>query len=242
MTDLLDPPALRCSVCGAEQGSAAGLSSHMRSRHPDAEDGEHRNPDAETPTEAPKGTWLSRIWAPKTPKAEKPKAAKPRARRKRVSGTTVLAIPFEQGGRLLEGWKPCTARVLAWESAWGAYVLDEALAGTLPDRVLVQPLARNFERIAMIEAVAGPVALAFAIESRPQILPYVLPEMRRAIRGAAPFMLKAVAKKHEEDERIEEAFRAAYPTAPDGASADQMIDKLLYDIFEPIRAKEEANV
>jgi hypothetical protein len=61
-----------------------------------------------------------------------------------------------------------------------------------------------------------------------------MPEMRRAIRGAAPFMLKAMAKKKTEDAQIEAAFREAYPDAPGDASADEMIDALLADVFAPI--------
>ncbi|MDA8311035.1 MAG: hypothetical protein M0Z46_10575 [Actinomycetota bacterium] len=242
MTDLLDdaPPALRCPQCTAEMGSPAGLASHMRSQHDDVV----RVPDEPAAegaiTDAKPDKGWRRFFGTKAPKTDRP-PAKPKTvrRHKRVNAATVLAIPFEQGGRIIEGWKPCTARVLAWEAGWGGYVLDEAIAGTLPDRLFVQPLARNWERFAMAEAVVGPVALAFAMESRPGAIPILMPEMRRAIRGAAPFMLKAMAKKRVEDAKIEEAFREAYPDAPADATADEMIDTVLQEIFAPLMQRQE---
>lgn len=242
MTDLLDASVapLACVHCGAEAQSAAGLASHVRNRHADVVEVPADEP-AE-PEAAPKQGFLARFLGKgqsKEPAPGRPKAA-PKRRRRRVSGATILALPFEHGGRLLAGSRPCTANILAWESTWGAYVLDEAIAGTLPDRLLVQPLARNYQRVAMVESVVGPVALAFAMESRPQLIPALMPEMRRAIRGAAPFMLKAVAKKRVEDAQIEEAFREAYPTAPEGRTADEMIDDLLATAFAPLIARAEA--
>ena len=236
----LDDAPLRCAYCGAEAQSAAGLASHVRSRHaPDdapatvaeaaAIDGDGKSG---------KGL-LARLWSKREPKpdaAAKPKAPAKR-RGRRVSGVDILSMPFDHGARVLDAWKPCTARVVAWEATWGAYVLDEALAGTLPDRLLVQPLARNYKRVAMIESVLGPVALAFAMESRPSLIPHLMPEMHRAIRGAAPYMLKAVAAKRVEDEQIEAAFREAYPTAPPDKTADEMIDDLLADVFAPLAAR-----
>ena len=88
----------------------------------------------------------------------------------------------------------------------------------------------------------GPLALAFAIDSRPQLAEHLVPEMRRAVRSAAPFMLKAVAAKRVEDAQIEEAFREAYPTAPEGASADDMIEDLLRDVFAPLTMRQEEPV
>lgn len=246
MTDLLEdaPPALRCPQCTAEMGSPAGLASHMRSQHDDVvrvADESASLANSEDVADARQGGkgWR-RFFGTKAPRTERA-AAKPKTvrRHKRVAAATVLAIPFEQGGRIIEGWKPCTARVLAWEAGWGGYVLDEAIAGTLPDRLLVQPLARNWERFAMAEAVVGPVALAFAMESRPGAIPVLMPEMRRAIRGAAPFMLKAMAKKRVEDAKIEEAFREAYPDAPADATADEMIDTVLQEIFAPLLHRQE---
>ncbi len=237
MTDLLDAPAsLRCPQCEAEMGSPAGLASHMRSQHADTAPAV---PEEGTPPEdvvVPKvSAWRRLFGGTKAPKAERPAAKAPQRRRhKRVSGATVLAIPFEQGANVMEQWKPCTARVLAWEAGWGGYVLDEALAGTLPDRLVVQPLARNWERFAAVEAVLGPVALAFAIESHPEKVRILMPEMRRAIRGSAPFMLKAMAKKRQEDAQIEAAFKEAYPDAPETATADEMIDQLLAEVFAPL--------
>ncbi len=236
--DLVDEDTpLRCAHCDAEAQSPAGLASHMRSRHPEVTAPAAAADEDAAP--APKQGLLARFWKrePVTEKA-RPKAA-PKRRGRRVSGVDVLAMPFDHGSRALAAWKPCTARVIAWEAGWGAYVLDEALAGSLPDRMLIQPLARNYRRFAMVESVLGPVALAFAIETRPQLAEHLMPEMRRAVRAAAPFMLKAVAAKRVEDSQIEEAFREAYPTAPEGASADDMIEDLLRDVFAPLATREE---
>ncbi len=229
---------LRCPQCGVEAQTPAGLASHTRSRHPETVDVPAPVPD-DVPAEAEKPTGFLGKWFKRTPAPAKPQAAaRPRRRTKRVPGVDVLAFPFEHGARMLAGTKPCTANVLTWESTWGAYVLDEALAGTLPDRLFVQPLARNYRRVAMVESVVGPIALAFAMESRPQLIPHLMPEMRRAVRGAAPFMLRAMAKKRVEDAEIEEAFRAAYPDMDDeNMTADDMIDSLLAGVFAPLQAQ-----
>jgi len=232
------PPPLTCPHCGAEAQSAAGLSSHVRNRHADLTDARPDDvpaPEGDGEAQEKKG-WVGRLWAKREPKTAtpRPKAAPKRRGGRRVSGAPILAFPFEHGGKMLEAWKPCTANIVKWEASWGAYVLDEAIAGTLPDRLFVQPLARNYQRVAMVESVVGPIALAFAMESKPELIPLLMPEMRRAIRGAAPFMLKAVAKKRVEDAEIEAAFKEAYPDIPDGKTADEMIDDLLLDAFQPL--------
>lgn len=225
---------LRCAHCEVEAQSAAGLASHVRNRHADLVDAPTTEPDTEVKGKSAQGL-LSRLGWKRKPTSPR----KPARRQKRVSGTDVLAIPFDHGAQLLGGTRPCTANVLRWEAPWAAYVLDEALAGTLPDRLVIQPLARNHRKFAMVESVLGPIALVYAMESRPSLIPTLMPEIRRAFRRAAPSMLKAIAAKRVEDAEIESAFRETYPTAPEGASADDMIDTLLAEVFAPMRMAQE---
>jgi hypothetical protein len=235
-----EAPDLRCPACGGTFGSPAARASHLRYKHPDWSAPVSAPVEGE-PVAERKGV-IGRLFGGKKEKPPRPErpARPPKRVGKRVSGAEVLAMPFEQGGRLIGAWRPCTARMLSWQAPWGGYVLDEALAGSLPDRILIQPLARNYARYAAVGAVLGPPMLAFAIESRPDLAEVIMPELRRAIRSSAPFMLKAMKKKRAEDAEIEAAFRDAYPTAPEGWSADQMIDQLLAEVFEPLRMRAAA--
>lgn len=236
-----DVPDLRCPVCEETFGSPGGRASHLHYKHPDWSPAA-APPVEGDPVEPPKRGLLGRLLGgggKKEPRPERP-VKPPKRVGKRVSGAEVLAMPFEQGAQLIGSWRPCTARMLAWQAPWGGRVLDEALAGSFIDRVAVQPLARNYARYAALGAVMGPPMLAFVIEGKPQLAQTLMPELRRAIRSAAPYMLKAAKQKKIEDAEIETAFREAYPTAPDGMTADSMIDELLAEVFEPLRMKAQA--
>jgi hypothetical protein len=97
-----------------------------------------------------------------------PKRA-PKRTGKRVSLDTDVSDIWAFGGRRLEGTAHYpTGRMLQYQAPAAGVILDRAVAGTLPDRMLFQPLARNrdkYEDVGFL--LAGPL-LTFSITTTGQ--------------------------------------------------------------------------
>lgn len=83
---------------------------------------------------------------------------------RRVALDSDISDLWALGGRQLEGTAHfATGRMLQYQAPAAGVILDRALAGTLPDRVLFQPIARNrgkYEDVAFL--LAGPL-LTFSV-------------------------------------------------------------------------------
>jgi len=93
-----------------------------------------------------------------------PRHAKPRGTGRRVALDSDISDIWGFAGRRLENTPHfATGRMLEYQAPAAGLILDRAVAGTLPDRVLFQPLARNrdkYEDVGFL--LAGPL-LTFSI-------------------------------------------------------------------------------
>jgi hypothetical protein len=182
--------------------------------------------------EAKKGLF-SGLFKPKPSRPAKP----PREQRpkrsfgKRVSAATILGAPFEFAGEAVQGQLPATARMLAVQAPYAGYVLDEAVAGTIVDKVAFQPLARAQDRLGMVGSVIGPPLLVARIEMHPEQMHSLVPLLKRSLRMAAPYIAKGLKKKKEDDAKLAEVLTELYPDLPPGTDP---LDAMLSDILAPI--------
>lgn len=168
------------------------------------------------------GGFFGRFKKQKTdaPPREK-KRTQPRPRRsigRRKEASTLLGMPFTFASEITANiGLPATSRMLAAEAPWAGYVLDEAIAGTLVDRIAVQPIAKIQDRVGMIGSVIGPPGMVFQMETHPERIPLLLPMLARSLRMAAPYIAQGLKKKRKADAEAAAALRELYPTAPDDA-------------------------
>lgn len=101
--------------------------------------------------------------------AERPPKRKPRAIGRRVSLDSDISDVWGFAGRRLENSPHYpTGRMLQYQAPAAGVILDRALAGTLPDRLIFQPIARNrdkYEDVGFL--LAGPL-LTFSLTTTMQ--------------------------------------------------------------------------
>lgn len=186
-----------------------------------------------------KAGWFGRWKKPKgeTPPPRQAKERKPKrstGRRKDASG--IFGLPFEFGSEVTRQiGLPATSRMLAAEAPWAGYVLDDAISGTMVDRLFVQPIAKVQDRVGMITSVVGPPGLVFQMETHPERIPMLLPALAWSLREAAPYIAQGLKKKRKADEAAAEAMRDLYPDAPDAATLGQyMIGEIFGASYEDL--------
>ena len=225
-------PPLRCEFCDYTTQWPIALSQH-RKGHPEVQ--------AATPPAQPvlaetngsggeekKSGFLSRLWAPKEPKPPKPpkppREVKPGTRRGRVSVATLAGVPIDFAAELAPAvGLPATGKMLAIEAPWAGYVIDEAVAGTVIDR-LAQPLAKAQDRFAAVGSVIGPPLIVAQMERNPDRIPVLAVMLKRSLKMSAPWIAKGIKKMREEEAKLAEVLAELYPTAPPGTTAlDQMV-------------------
>lgn len=181
---------------------------------------------------------------PPRPKPER----RPRFTGKRQSAAELLGMPFEEGAEIVEGALrlPATARMLRMQAPWAGHVLDDAIAGTLVDRVAVQPVVRVQDRIGAVGSVVVPPLLVAQMEMHPERAEVYYPLLRRSIRLAAPYILEGLKKHRKQEQELSEVLeelRQLYAETPEAGTSQanaSALDLLLADILSPIVAQREA--
>lgn len=257
-----------CEVCGFVAKSPLGLGGHRRKHEAEARraaaadapaEPRPEEPAPQLPTEeAPRrpGGLMGRLRsfgrkapAPGTPTKERA-PRRPRSVGKRVALDEDISEVWGEIGQLLEGTAHYpTGRMLQFQSASVGLVLDQAVAGTLPDRLLFQPLARTKDRWEAVFAVVVPPLLTTAmtntareIEEARQVgdaerLGMLMARaatqrrmfeftIRRMLISLAPQVAKVRKRKEEEAAAIAEAFPEL------GAGVDPL-EAMLSMLFAP---------
>lgn len=165
-------------------------------------------------------------------KEKRPGSNKTKRIFKRKPAAEIYGIPFEIGAEIAAiANKPATATMLAIQSPYAGHILDQALAGTIVDRVLVQPAARGQDRFGALMAVFAPPLIVMSIERNPQRAPALVPLLKRSLRMSAPFIAEGLKKKRIEEEKLQSVIEELYPTAPEGSTA---LDVMIMEILAPL--------
>jgi hypothetical protein len=183
------------------------------------------------------------------PSSPKPKRSAP-ARGKRISIASDISESYFGLGRELENTPHYPAgRMLTYQAPAAGVVIDKALAGTLVDRAVIQPLWRHKDRYEDILYLATPpvllitmqnvrmrqqTALAAGDEAEARRLQAILEGEGRALAWVlrssllrlAPAMAEARKRAEEEDEVIREAF----PGLPPG---EDPVKQIMMSLFTP---------
>lgn len=186
---------------------------------------------------------------------ERPPKRPKRAVGRRVALDTDISDVWGFAGRQLEGGPHfATGRMLKYQAPAAGLILDRAVAGTLPDRILFQPIARNrdkYEDVGFL--LAGPM-LTFTItqtQARMQMLwdaraewgereAEVYQELERrllvqremfvwVLRMMLPRLAEGVKKAREKEEKENAAIAEAFPDL----GSEDPVQVLVTNLFSP---------
>lgn len=124
-------------------------------------------------------------------------------------------------------------RYLQFSSAVNAEILDDAVAGTLIDRKLLQPMVKGRGRFDALGSVFGPPAIILAIENDPTKAPLLIPVLKSTIRNSLPQMAKAMKKVQAKEKAQAEAAAELFPDLLPGEDPADAIIAMLFEGWTP---------
>jgi hypothetical protein len=213
-----DKPTYECPQCGIAAKSPAGLASHRR-----------HCKDPVRIEVLPKGTTV-----PTTPKQKRP--ALPTG--KRQDASAVLGFIYGTAANFVPSMP--AQRAMAWQSPSAGRVLDDAVAGTFLDKVIVQKLAGANSKIEPLANLFLLPVCCFLIDQKPSMSTMLYPLVRRAMEGNLHSILRQM-KIDQDDRALLEAEATAvgmeWETTvldPEGKPVKlDVIDSILSKIFAP---------
>ena len=142
-----------------------------------------------------------------------------------ISGAGALAVRTGKHAPL--------GRYLQFSSAVNAEILDDAVAGTLIDRRLLQPIVKGRGRFDALGSVFGPPAIILAIENDPSKAPLLIPVLKSTIRNSLPAMAKAMKKVQAKEKAQAEAAAELFPDLAPGEDPADAIIAMLFEGWTP---------
>jgi hypothetical protein len=147
---------------------------------------------------------------------EKRPVGRPPAKGKRVSGAETLSDVWGGIGGFV-GRNPAhvpLGRYMQFQAPVAGEMLDEAVAGTVVDKVALQPIFKARGKFDLIGAVFGPPALIYAIERNPERAALMVPMLRTSIRNALPLMVPAIKRIQTKEAKTAEAASDLFDSDP----------------------------
>lgn len=192
------------------------------------------SPSAELPPQpATKGEQTPEVagagWRGKL-RRDKSTAVKPARGKRRVSLETLGGAGWQVLANVMggTGFVPA-ARVMAMQSPVAGLVLEDALKGTMADRLL-QPLARAGDKAGDLGALFGPIALVTVIQKNPALYPTLKPVLTemlwRWVDIAGPKMAELEKRREKRaamagDLDVEGMLAMIFAPTPEQQAAEQ---------------------
>ena len=199
------------------------------------------------PAAPPRRKWWQRKDRPRTPNTTKtPDERRPeRGRRRRVSAVDDFTDLFIGAGGMVQNRTryQATGHAIKLNGSVTAVLADEAVAGTLIDRLAVQPVSRNRERFEAGLAIIETPGILFMMErqvlapglelaDRVARVEALVPSLERAVRRSLPHMARAIVKVRKREEQLRAAAVELY-----GESLADGVDPVVgvvQDLIAPI--------
>jgi len=133
-----------------------------------------------------------------------------------VSAAETLADVWSGvGGLAITAGHAPTGRCLQWQAPVAGEMLDEAVAGSMVDKVALQRIVKARGRLDLVGAVFGPPLLVYAIERNPANAPTLMPMLAASIRRSLPLMVPAIKKVQAREKAVAEATELLFSDDPD---------------------------
>ena len=127
-------------------------------------------------------------------------------------------------------------RCLQWQAPVAGEMLDEAVAGSVIDKVALQRMVKGRQRFDLIGAVVGPPLLVLALERNPAAQETILPLLRSSNRRSLPLMVPAIKKVQERERKVAEATELLFADMPGfepGTDPVEVILSMMFDGWVP---------
>jgi hypothetical protein len=180
--------------------------------------------------------WRSRH-VPKAPRPETKEARPKRAARKRVAAVDDFTDVAMWAGDFFSqrtGYR-ATGHAIALNASTTGFMLDDAIKGTVVDRVAVQPAVRNRERFESVLVCFEIPVIVNMIERdlSPENIARWAPRLRRAVQRALPLMVPAIRKVRQREEDLKAAAQEIYGADIAGSDGDP-IEAIMRELLSPL--------
>lgn len=209
-----------CPECGAMVAKAQ-MNNHFKNKH-----GVNAPPAMEK--------------APKTPKEP--------ASNRRVRADDILTSAVSAVGMLLinSGASVPAGRALALEASLLGPEFDKAAAGTIIDRVALQPLMKGKSKWEGVANLAAFPVICFMLDKQPAMMPVLYPALRSSMKGILPGLVKAKKKQLQDQVELAKAAQELMDLDMElsGMVADagpDPIDMLIASLFPQVEMEPEAD-
>jgi hypothetical protein len=218
---LSDVPCPHCSTVytkGPQRLRETNLKNHIRHHHKDA---------------APVKAKL-----PKSAAAAKA-VPEPKAKARKPAGEN-LALLVSGGAQFAAkaGYMPL-ANALAFEAPAAGQAIDTAVAGTVIDRKIIQPLAGGAEKWEAVGAVLTLPIMIHLISVFPHLQPALEPQLRRAAEEILVLSVPTIRKKVDRDKKVTEALIELGHIDPAIALSEDPVGDILAGFFVGMAPVEE---
>lgn len=164
--------------------------------------------------------------------------------RGRVSAADTIADVWQGAGSLATRNPKHVplGRFLQWQAPVAGEMLDDAVKGSLMDKLVLQRVVKARGRLDLASAVLAPPILIYLLENNPSLLPTIGPLLESSIRNSLPLMVPAIkkmkAKAAAADEAARELFADDDTFDPNQDPVQQIIAMLFADWAPPPQSAE----
>ena len=204
----------------------AHLANHIKHTHPD------KAPLKKTPPAKPK---------PKLPKSAALANAEPKPKPKaRKPAGENLSLLVSGGAQFAakSGYVPL-ANALMFEAPAAGQAIDLAIAGTWPDKHIVQPLVGGAEKWEALGAVITLPVMVHLISVYPGLQSAFEPQLRRAAEEILILSVPTIRKKVERDRKVVDALAELGHLDPAIAADPDPIGSIIAGFYGPTEAPSE---
>jgi hypothetical protein len=178
----VDPPSgFECEKCGRTLQNKAGYSRHVLSC----------KGNLTTSLDAPPAPFV-----PKTPKEKKPSIPAG----KRTDASSLLGFIYGTAANFMPSVP--AQRAMAWQAPTAGRVLDDAVAGTIIDKVVIQKIAGASNRVEPVFNLVALPLIVMAMDRQPMLGQMLYPIARRVMEGNLRAVLVSMKKEKEEAESL----------------------------------------
>lgn len=132
-----------------------------------------------------------------TPRERKPK----QPTRKRHDASHILGTVWSQGARFVPSAP--AQRAMVWQAPSAGRILDQAAAGTMLDRWVLQKIASQESKWAPVVSLVSLPLMLVLIDTNPALAPVLMPQLRNVVKDNLAAALATKAAEKEEMAELE---------------------------------------